>query len=76
MDLPSTTMETIPMPTFTATVSGNTSYSVYKSFGASAANKMDGSSIIAAATVNISSDILNNANYSNLLKVTYTTDGI
>lgn len=36
---------------------------------------MDGSSIIAAATVNISSDILNNANYSNILKVTYTTDG-
>lgn len=75
MDLPSTTMETIPMPTFTATVSGKTSYSVYKSSGASAANEMDGSSIIAAATVNISSDILNNANYSNILKVTYTTDG-
>ena len=75
IDLSSTTMETIPMPTFTATVSGKTSYSVYKSSGASAANKMDGSSIIAAATVNISSDILNNANYSNLLKVTYTTDG-
>ena len=75
IDLSSTTMETIPMPTFTATVSGKTSYSVYKSSGASAANKMDGSSIIAAATVNISSDILNNANYLSLLKVAYTTDG-
>lgn len=77
IDLPSTsiTMETIPIPTFTATVSGKTSYSVYKSSGASAANEMDGSSIIAAATVNISSDILNNANYLSLLKVTYTTDG-
>ncbi|WP_455635741.1 DUF4493 domain-containing protein [Parabacteroides sp.] len=76
IDLSSTTMETIPMPTFTATVSGNTSYSVYKSSGASAANEKDGSSIFdITTTVNISSDILNNANYSNLLKVTYTTDG-
>ncbi|WP_455620664.1 DUF4493 domain-containing protein [Parabacteroides sp.] len=76
IDLSSTTMETIPMPTFTATVSGNTSYSVYKSSGAAVANEKDGSSIFdIATTVNISSDILNNANYSNLLKVTYTTDG-
>ncbi len=72
----STTMATIPIPTFTATVSGNTSYSVYKSSGATAANEKDGSSIFdIATTVNISSDILNNANYSSLLKVTYTTDG-
>ena len=76
IDLSSTTMETIPMPTFTATVSGNTSYSVYKSSGAAAANEKDGSSIFdIATTVNISSSILNNTNYSSLLKVTYTTDG-
>lgn len=76
IDLPSTTMETIPLPTFTATVSGSTSYSIYKSSGAAAANEKDGSSIFdITSTVNISSDILNNTNYSNLLKVTYTTDG-
>lgn len=75
IDLSSTTMETIPMPTFTATVSGNTSYSVYKSSGASAANAKDGSSIFdISSSVSISSDILNNPNYSNLLRVAYTTD--
>lgn len=72
----SATMGTIPIPIFTAIVSGNTSYSVYKSSGATAANEKDGSSIFdIATTVNISSDILNNENYSSLLKVAYTTDG-
>lgn len=76
VDLPSVSMATIPLPTFTATVSGSTSYSVYKSSGATAANERDGSSIFdISSSVNISSDILDNTNYSNLLKVTYTTDG-
>lgn len=76
IDLPSTTMETIPLPTFTATVSGSTSYSIYKSSGAAAANAIDGSSIVdISSSVNISSDILDNTNYSNLLKVVYATDG-
>lgn len=76
VDLPSVSMATIPLPTFTATVSGSTSYSVYKSSGATAANERDGSSIFdISSSVNISSNILDNTNYSNLLKVTYTTDG-
>lgn len=76
VDLPSISMATIPLPTFTATVSGSTSYSVYKSSGATAANERDGSSIFdISSSVNISSNILDNTNYSNLLKVTYTTDG-
>ena len=66
----------LPKPTLEVTVSANTSYSIYQSLGASEANKKDGSSIFdIVATTNISLDILNNANYSNLpVKVTYTTD--
>lgn len=68
-------VETIPQPEFTATVSGNTSYSVYLNSGAEEANTKDGSSIFdITATTNIAPEILNNPNYSNLLKVTYTTD--
>ena len=67
----------IPQPEFTATVSGSTSYSVYldPAQGAAVANTKDGSSIFdITATTNIAPEILNNPNYSNLLKVTYTTD--
>ena len=72
---PEVVLETIPQPEFTATVSGNTSYSVYLDSGADAANTKDGSSIFdITATTNIASEILDNPNYSNLLKVAYTTD--
>lgn len=46
INLTSVAMEEIPAPEFTATVSGNTSYSVYKSSGVDAANTKDGSSIL------------------------------
>lgn len=76
IELPSATMESIPLPTFTASVSGSTSYSVYKASGAAAANAIDGSSIVnISSSVSISSVISSNINYSNLLKVVYTTDG-
>ena len=72
---PEVVLETIPQPEFTTTVSGNTSYSVYLDSGADAANTKDGSSIFdIPATTNIASEILDNPNYSNLLKVAYTTD--
>lgn len=75
INLTSVVMEEIPDPEFTATVSGNTSYSVYKNSGADAANTKDGSSIFDInATASIAPEILDNPNYSNLLKVTYTTD--
>lgn len=62
-------------PEFTATVSGSTSYSVYKSLGAVEANVKDGSSIFDInATATIASAISTNPNYSDILKVTYTTD--
>lgn len=65
----------IPQPEFTAMVSGNTSYSVYKSSGADAANTKDGSSIFDInATATIAPEILSNQNYSSILKVVYTTD--
>ena len=73
--LPEAILETIPQPEFTAMVSGNTSYSVYLDSGAETANTKDGSSIFDInATASIAPEILNNPNYSNLLKVTYTTD--
>lgn len=75
IDLTSVELEEIPLPDFTATVSGKTSYSVYRESGADAANSRDGSSIFdISATATVASEILNNPNYSNLLKVTYTTD--
>ena len=67
--------EEIPDPEFSTTVSANTSYSVYKSSGADAANAKDGSSIFDInATATIASEISDNSNYSNILKVTYATD--
>lgn len=75
IDLTSVELEEIPLPDFTATVSGKTSYSVYRESGADAANSRDGSSIFdISATATVVSEILNSPNYSNLLKVTYTTD--
>lgn len=70
-------LETIPQPEFTAAVSGSTSYSVYvdPEQGAAVANTKDGSSIFdITATTNIAPEILENPNYSSLLKVKYTTD--
>ena len=75
INLTSATMDEIPQPEFSSTVSANTSYSVYKNSGADAANAKDGSSIFDInATANIASEILTNPNYSEILKVTYTTD--
>lgn len=74
-DLTSAILEEIPLPEFTATVSGNTSYSVYKTLGAEQANAKDGSSIFDInATASIASEILTNLNYSNILNVEYKTD--
>lgn len=66
---------TMPQPTFDVEVSAQTSYSVYTTEGAAAANEKDGSGIFdIAATTNISPDILNNDKYSNLLSITYSLD--
>lgn len=75
IDITSAVLEEIPQPEFAVTVSGNTSYSVYQSSGADAANTKDGSSIFdIASTTTIAPEISGNPNYSNILKVTYTTD--
>lgn len=75
INLTSVAIEEIPDPEFSTTVSANTSYSVYKSSGADAANTKDGSSIFDInATATIASEISGNPNYSDILKVTYTTD--
>lgn len=66
---------TMPLPTFEAEVSAQTSYSVYTSQGATAANETDGSGIFdIVTTTTISPDILSNEKYSNLLSVTYSLD--
>lgn len=66
---------TMPLPTFEAEVSAQTSYKVYTSQGAAAANETDGSGIFdIATTTTISTDILSNEKYSNLLSVTYSLD--
>lgn len=66
---------TMPMPTFEAAVSAQTSYSVYTSQGAAAANETDGSGIFdIATTMTISPEILSNEKYSNLLSITYSLD--
>ncbi|WP_455995198.1 DUF4493 domain-containing protein [Phocaeicola barnesiae] len=66
---------TMPLPTFEAAVSAQTSYSVYTSQGATAANETDGSGIFdIATTTTISPEILSNEKYSNLLSVTYSLD--
>ena len=75
INLTSVAIEEIPDPEFSTTVSANTSYSVYKSSGADAANTKDGSSIFDInATATIAQEILGNQNYSSILKVAYTTD--
>lgn len=74
-DLASSILNEIPLPEFTTTVFGNTSYSVYKNSGAETANTKDGSSIFDInAEPSIDSGILNNPNYSNILNVEYKTD--
>lgn len=66
---------TMPLPTFEAAVSAQTSYSVYTSQGAAAANETDGSGIFdIATTTTISPDILNNEKYRDLLSITYSLD--
>ena len=75
IELTSAVLEEIPQPEFAVTVSGSTSYSVYQSSGADAANTKDGSSIFdITSTATIAPEISGNPNYSNILKVTYTTD--
>ena len=75
VELTSAVLEETSRPAFTTTVSGSTSYSVYKSSGADAANAKDGSSIFDInATATIAQEILGNQNYSSILKVAYTTD--
>lgn len=74
-DLASSILNEIPLPEFTTTVFGNTSYSVYKNSGTETANTKDGSSIFDInAAPSIDSGILNNPNYSNILNVEYKTD--
>ena len=74
-DLASSILNEIPLPEFTTTVFGNTSYSVYTNSGAETANTKDGSSIFDInAAPSIDSGILNNPNYSNILNVEYKTD--
>lgn len=66
---------TMPLPTFEAEVSAQTSYSVYQSQGAAAANETDGSGIFnISLTTNISADILGNEKYADLLSTTYSLD--
>lgn len=75
IDIASAILKEIPKPEFTTTVSGSTSYSVYKSFGADVANTKDGSSIFDInATATIAPEISGNSNYSDILKVAYATD--
>ena len=75
INLTSVEIGEIPQPEFTATVSGSTSYSVYKADGADVANAKDGSSIFdIAATASIAPEISGSSNYANILKVAYTTD--
>lgn len=75
IDIISAVLKETSRPAFTTTVSGSTSYSVYKSSGADVANGTDGSSIFDInATATIAPEILSNQNYSSILKVVYTTD--
>lgn len=75
VELKSAVLKETSRPAFTTTVSGSTSYSVYKSSGADVANTKDGSSIFDInATATIAPEISGNSNYSDILKVAYTTD--
>lgn len=68
---------TMPLPAFTAEVSAQTSYSVYTTQGATAANGTNGSNIFDVITTpTISSDILNNDKYTSLLGFTYSLDNV
>lgn len=74
-DVTETKIVTMPLPTFSAEVSAQTSYSVYTSQGAAAANETDGSGIFDInSTTTISPDILSNGKYANLLSIAYTLD--
>ena len=60
----------VPAPTFSVnTPSAHTSYDTYKTSGADAANKEDGSTIygVAGNGVSISNDILNNTEYKSII---------
>lgn len=62
---------TMPLPTFEVEVFAQTSYSVYTTQGAAAANEKDGSGIFdIAVTTTISPDILEK--YANLLSISYS----
>ena len=66
---------TMPLPTFNAEVSAQTSYSVFQSQGTAAANETDGSGIFnISLTTNIAPDILGNEKYADLLNATYSLD--
>ena len=66
---------TMPLPTFNAKVSAQTSYSVFQSQGAAAANETDGSGIFnISLTTNIAPDILDNEKYADLLNATFSLD--
>lgn len=63
----------MPLPVFNAVASAQTSYSIYQSDEAAAANNTDGSSIFnVTATASISPEILGKEKYANLLSVTYS----
>lgn len=65
----------MPLPTFNAKVSAQTSYSVFQSQGTAAANETDGSGIFnISLTTNIAPDILDNEKYADLLNATYSLD--
>lgn len=60
---------------FVSDISARTSYSAYLENDIAGANAMDGSSIVdIKATASIAETILNNPNYSNLLKSSYKMD--
>ncbi|MGM9758767.1 MAG: DUF4493 domain-containing protein, partial [Parabacteroides sp.] len=75
IQLTNSSFSSLPLPTFGITVSGETSYSVYKQSGASEANQKDGSSIFnIGSTLKISKEILDK--YPELLStITYSASG-
>ena len=55
----------VPSPTFTVTVSGNTTYSYYCNKGAAAANERTAENVFdVTSSISISENILNNINYA------------
>lgn len=69
------TLVTVPKPSFTASVSGYTSYSLYRQGDVSGANAFTDATAIkgVGASVGISSDILSNPNYA-APTVSFSTD--